>query len=211
MGCSLTISHVPGEAVACGCELSSQAYRYEWPRAVVSTTVGSNTGVTLRQVGQPLEGEGLHDGTAIFQVTVQRRYRKFPFRCVQRKPWNHDRQMPAQFLFGGLGHQTQQFFLVRCEQLGMLARDFLGTRPQRAFVSEDRRTTVLQSIWGTVLEFLATMAATWSARPIVRRSPPRRSKRTSVRRIERTQGQHHIPTGSTLDGLTLGGAEVKLR
>lgn len=38
-----------------------------------------NAWVIQRQVGEPLQGEGLDNGAAILQITVQQRCRKTPF------------------------------------------------------------------------------------------------------------------------------------
>src|ERR1700733_3271030 len=80
---------------------------------------GSNRCIGVSQIYQALKGEGLDDGTAVFQVTVQYRHRELSLCGVQWKPRNHGRQMPAQFLLSGLGHQTQQLFFVRSEESGI--------------------------------------------------------------------------------------------
>src|SRR5580658_2845609 len=87
---------------------------------------GSHARFILRQVSQSLKREGLDDGTAVFQITVQRRDCSLSFLGAQREPGNHDRKMPAQLLLRGLAHQAQKFFLVALEELRMLSRDLLG-------------------------------------------------------------------------------------
>ena len=51
----------------------------------------ANTWVILSQIGQPLKSEGLDNGTAVFQITLQQSDRELPFLGVEQKPWNHDR------------------------------------------------------------------------------------------------------------------------
>jgi len=60
----------------------------------------------FHKVDESLQSEGFDDGTAIFELAVQRGNCNLPFPRVQFEPRNQDGQMPAQLLLLSLGHQA---------------------------------------------------------------------------------------------------------
>lgn len=86
----------------------------------------SHTWVTGSQVGQCLKSACLNNGTAVLNVTAQQRVNELQFFGVQPESWNHNSQVPAQFLLLGFGHQTQQSLLVWSQQVRILPGNLFG-------------------------------------------------------------------------------------
>jgi len=67
------------------------------------------------QVRQPLERKSFHDGTAIFQVTLQGRGGTRSLLPAQRQSRQHERKVPPQLDLLGFIHKAQQFLFVGIE------------------------------------------------------------------------------------------------
>ena len=71
-----------------------------------------------------MKSRGLHDGTAIIQVTVQCRCGAVAFPDREAKPRSHGREMPAELDLFRFSEQAEEFSFVAVEEPGLLRGDF---------------------------------------------------------------------------------------
>ena len=78
-----------------------------------------------RQFCQTLQRTRFHNGTAIIEIVLQPKGSARSFPRSEPQPWQHQRQMPAQFRLRRFVSQSEQFRLECRQQRWFPHRDFL--------------------------------------------------------------------------------------